>query len=52
MKNMWRLDRWDLKDRVYELVSKIVKFLENEYEKEKRLVKNVYNQLYRSIISV
>ena len=49
---MWRFDRWDLKDRVYNLISEMIKILEEKNKNEKRLVKNVYNQLYRSITSV
>ncbi len=49
---MWRFDKGDLKERIYNLVGRIIRLLEKEYEKEKRLVKNVYIQLYRSITSV
>ena len=49
---MWRLDKWDLKERSYKIISRLIKWLEEKNSKEKRLVKNVYNQLYRSITSV
>jgi len=49
---MWRFDKWDLKERVYNIVSKMIKLLEEKNKNEKRLVKNIYSQLYRSITSV
>ena len=49
---MWRLDKGNLKEKIYYLVSKLVKILEDKYKNDKRLVKNIYIQLYRSITSV
>jgi len=49
---MWRLDKWPIKEKVYKLVRKMIKWLEKENRNERRLVKNVYSQLYRSITSV
>ena len=49
---MWRLDNWLIKDKVYDFVGKLIRWLEEKNKNEKRLVKNVYNQLYRSITSV
>ena len=49
---MWRLDSGNLKNKVYDLISEVIKLLEEKNIQEKRLVKNVYGQLYRSITSV